>query len=477
MNMDLHLLLSHADDHRPVLTEGLKLESVARELRPEPLANPESLYDHHGDLNDLLVQGWAVVVPDTDKGQRALGCVEPLIRFRATQQHLKPEGVQIYKVKPGAGLTEAEALRRKLLKLQWEDQPRYLLLLGDAGDLPFEFQQALSVDRFVGRLAFSRDEDLEAYMNKVLRAEQGEPRAEQARALFFTVHDRTIATDVGYEMLISPSLKSCRRSYERGRFPAEVKELGSPMDWEISQLLSSAAEPAPSVLLTLSHGIGAPWSGWSSSLEQRRRQGAMDLGDGRELRIEDVASKPFLPGGLWFSFSCFSAGTPARSMYAPWLKKQLQDGAGGRGPEFALSSAPVDGTSFVAALPQAALANPQGPLAVIGHVDLAWTYSVHEKIDEKTSHNHASRFTAVLGDLVRHRRAGVGLNVLSGAVASVDTKLAMLYHEDMASWAAGAEPPVEVLHRAHVWMTRHDLAGYILLGDPAVRLPIRSRPG
>ena len=53
----------------------------------------------------------------------------------------------------------------------------------------------------------------------------------------------------------------------------------------------------------------------------------------------------------------------------------------------------------------------------------------------------------------------------------------MLYHEDMASWAAGTEPPAEVLHRAHLWMTRHDLAGYILLGDPAVRLPIRSRPG
>src|SRR5690349_17172751 len=108
----------------------------------------------------------------TDKGGRALARIQPLIRLRAEQQRLNPGQVQIYKIKSGAGLAEAEVLRRKLLKLQWEDQPRYLLLLGDAEEISFEFQQTLSVDRFVGRLEFSQEEELEAYVDKVLRMEQ-----------------------------------------------------------------------------------------------------------------------------------------------------------------------------------------------------------------------------------------------------------------------------------------------------------------
>jgi hypothetical protein len=128
----------------------------------------------------------------------------------------------------------------------------------------------------------------------------------------------------------------------------------------------------------------------------------------------------------------------------------------------------VDGRPFIAALPQAALANPDGPLAVMGHVDLAWTHA----FIEPGGQNHASRFAAVLGDLMMHRRAGVGLNILSSAVRAVDAKLAMLYHQDAVTEFEGGAPPPEALNRAYLWMTRHDLSGYVLLGDPAARLPI-----
>ena len=41
-----------------------------------------------------------------------------------------------------------------------------------------------------------------------------------------------------------------------------------------------------------------------------------------------------------------------------------------------LKSLPESGQRpFLAALPQAALSNPEGPLGVLAHMDLAWTYA------------------------------------------------------------------------------------------------------
>lgn len=467
--MLFHLLLAYADSQRPVLPQGLALTSVLREPQPTSAVKPKRLYDLNGEPNDLPSQRWAVVAPEGPRGDRLLERVERLRQLRAEQQHLRPDQLRVFRVSPCMTALEAEEFRLKLLKMQSEEQPRYLLVLGDADEVSFEFQQYLAVDRFVGRLAFPREEDFEVYADKVVRAECGEPRAERARTLFYTVHDNTVATSHGYELLVSRSLQSCERSLQRGNFPAsEVRELGSPQDFSAELLLASAAEPTPAVLLTLSHGAGAPVDGWNSPAEQRQLQGTLSLGKGQALVADDVARRPFLPGGVWISFACFSAGTPKRSTYAPWLQRLRNANAGGQSLESVLASAPLDARPFVAALPQAALANPEGPLAVIGHVDLAWSYAYQDL----GGHNHASRFANVLGDLVKHRRAGVGLHSLTSAIASVDARLAMLYQQDAAALFEGDEPPRDVVELAHLWMARHDLSAYLLLGDPAVRLPL-----
>jgi hypothetical protein len=115
-----------------------------------------------------------------------------------------------------------------------------------------------------------------------------------------------------------------------------------------------------------------------------------------------------------------------------------------------------------------ALANPEGPLAVIAHLDLAWTYA----FQELTGLNHAQRFHGVLQELVKTRRAGVGLHALTRFLSQVNSELSRHYEDDEWAVASGATPPSENLNRAHLWMTRNDLAGYMLLGDPAVRLPV-----
>lgn len=465
----VHLLLAHTDTAGAALPEGLPVSSVCHEPSPTSSAKPTHLYDLSGDWNDLAIQRWGLIAPEGSRGDRLLDRVARLREHRARQQGLRSEEIRVFRVPPDMSATQAEGFRRTLSRIQKEEQPRYLLILGDADEVSFELQRHLAVDRFVGRLAFAREEEFSLYVDKVLRAEDSAPQTEHARALFFTAHDGTVSIQHGHEHLMSRGLTSCRQSALRGSFPSsELHELDSPRGASAERLFEHVAKPLPTVLLSLSHGNGGPLGGWRSAQEQRQHQGELVLGNGQTLTADEVSRRPFLPGGLWVFFACFSVGTPADSTYTPWLRRLERAGNGGTGLESVLSSRPLDGRPFVAALPQAALANPEGPLAVLGHVDLAWSYAYREM----DGYNHATRFAHLLGDWVRHRRAGVGVYAVTSALASIDARLMLLYQGDEVALSSGREPPTEAMDRAYLWMARHDLASFLLLGDPAVRLTL-----
>jgi hypothetical protein len=138
---------------------------------------------------------------------------------------------------------------------------------------------------------------------------------------------------------------------------------------------------------------------------------------------------------------------------------------------------------FIAALPQAVLANPDGPLAFIGHVDLAWTYSFSD-LDSGVATNRPGKFVSIVTELLKGSRCGIGFSSLMQAFVAANTDLSTLYVRQAGAQtsasgkavqptAAAGEMPLEV-RRSHLWMLRQDLCGYVLLGDPAVRLPIAS---
>src|SRR5512142_2024083 len=84
---DLHLLLSHADDHTPYLGDGLPAETVhAQDERPEGRPGPSHLWDEGGDPNDLEAQRWGVIAPQGSTGDRLLEIVKPLIEARRAGQ-------------------------------------------------------------------------------------------------------------------------------------------------------------------------------------------------------------------------------------------------------------------------------------------------------------------------------------------------------------------------------------------------------
>lgn len=466
----IELFLSPGDEGGQTLKEGLQDDALAHSGVDE--VEIEMFPDPGGDQQSLADQGWGVVVPRGDEGDRLLEVIRPLIDKRAEE---RDQPVSIYRIKPDMDASQTVAWRdRKFTgNEEREDIPWYLLLLGQPTQVSLEFQQVMSNGSLVGRLAFDQESDYESYVAKILSWEKKPPSQELARALFFTATDGTAATTLGHEALMVPSLADARARQEKGRFPVqEIVEMAGQGGAIGDDLLAAAAAKTPSVLFSCSHGMGAPGKGWSSGDRQRALQGAMCLGDGEHIAGEDVRKISFLPGGLWFLFACFGAGTPGQSAYRHWLTRLRENGEFGDAVDGVLASLPKDGEPpFISALPQAALANPDGPLAVIGHLDLAWSYSFQdaEKFRGKERHR---RFLGTLTDMARGDRVGYALKDLLGHRGEVQTELTVAADATAKAQDSGGASSVDPAKLGHRWMLHQDLDGYVLLGDPAARLPI-----
>ena len=467
--MTFELLLAHADTCRPALHPGLD-ESA---LHSSPLAQsdpkPKRLWDALGDLDDLRAQRWGVVYPKTPAGERLLELIEPLRELRQREQGGAP--VHTYAVTPGMDREEAHRWKARVLgseQVEEPDRPRYLLVLGNLDEVSLELQQVLATDALVGRLAFADEAGYRAYVAKVLRWAEAPSPVDRARLLFYTSRDGTDATELGYRKLVEPCLATCTRHQRTGALqvepPRSLADDGAAEGSTLGRFLAHAAGAEPAVLLSVSHGLGVREGGWLSAEDQRALQGALLLPGHERLTAAEVAARPFLPGGLWFCFACFSGGTPARSAYAPWLGDLDPDQAG---RVARLLPRPGE-RPFIAALPQAALANPEGPLAVVGHVDLAWTASFNDQ-----GRSRHERFLGVIKALASGRRAGTALSSLLRFANETSASLASSYHQERSALAAGRQYRASPAERAHLWMLYHDLASHVLLGDPAVRLPLK----
>jgi hypothetical protein len=479
MSDNIGLLLSRFDTEEPFFKEGIPLEHAANNPRPKEDEGPEHYDFDGGDENSLPEQRWGIVAPEGKAGDRLLSLVAPLQQHREEQQGIDKGKAWIRRVPPNMGDQEADDWLDQVWKdedVPKRDRPHYLLLLGDADLVSWELQKKLTSCAFTGRLAFAAGEGYEAYVAKVLASER-ETAEEGARALFYCVHGDP-ATDEGYRGLLRPTVEAAEEAQLLGAFNAtQIVEVGGGSNVQIDDFLRAAGERQPTMMFTVSHGAGMPNSGWGSVEKQRSFQGAMCFGGGQKLTYDMVANRAFVPNGIWFFFACFGAGTPSSSSYEVWLD-QLKGIGEYRGTIAELyASLPTEGEKpFVAALPQAALANPNGPLAVMGHVDLAWTYGFQEYGD-KGKRNRTSRFTDVFRSLVDGKRAGLGLDALRSTFNTTNSALNTIYQKEER--AKKKNLPVDddkasKRKKANLWMLREDLSAYVLLGDPASRLNIAS---
>jgi hypothetical protein len=337
-----------------------------------------------------------------------------------------------------------------------------------------ELQLVLSHSNYVGRLHVGKahgEPDLEgyaAYAKKLVAHAERTELDEAPEMLLYTAQDGSEPTRMAQTHLVQPCLEEMDRTWKKER-PALGLHLLTQAGANLDPFLRQAGAARSGVMLSAAHGIGRPAEGWASPEDQRALQGSLLLSPNELLTRDLVRETPFLPGGIWLSVACFGAATPRKSVFHPWLSALSQAGLATANPQGALDSLPQPGEQpFVAALPQALLANPRGPLAVISHCDLAWVFSFMD-VDSPTS-NRASRILSALEVLTEGSRVGVALDTLLGFYREVNDQLTLDYE---ASEGGPAPSRDQQVRRGYLWMTRNDLRGYMLLGDPAARLAVK----
>lgn len=336
--------------------------------------------------------------------------------------------------------------------------PYYLLLIGGPTLIPYEFQYQLDVQFAVGRLDFDTVDEYANYAKAVVAAETGQQQLARTATFFSVTNAGDSATATTDAFLVKPLVDALipntphwEITTYRGR-EANRRQL--------SALLGGAQKPA--VLFTASHGVEFPLG----DPRQERQQGALlcDEWPGREqwpgpLREEfyfagDHLADTVDPSGLIaFHFACYGGGTP---QYYDFERPSATTPAG-NAKRKALAERP-----FVAHLPKKLLGHPKGgALAVVSHVDRAWSYSYQRGRTAQTT-----VFEDALKLLFAGQPLGWALEHFNSRYAELAADLSDAINR--LSWGAQIEP----YELAVLWTENHDARNYIVLGDPAVRVAV-----
>jgi hypothetical protein len=169
------------------------------------------------------------------------------------------------------------------------------------------------------------------------------------------------------------------------------------------------------------------------------------------LAAADVADDANVNGLVALVFACFGAGTPDSDQFLMDLSQA------GKAP-------PLAPQPFIAALPRRLLAHPNGSaLAVIGHIDRAWGFSIQAP---KTASPQIKPFRDSLEFILSGNPVGHALTQQFGArFASLSAML-------LSALSPTAPPAMRPSDRDLVtyWLERNDAQNYVMLGDPAARI-------
>lgn len=424
--------------------DGPAAEPVRARAGPAPQtrfagADPTAVaYDPAANQHDLAVQGWAILYAQGALTPQLESALEPLLTRRRAEAGAVGR-IELEATPPTTVAGALDWLHDVFRAVPVAERPGYVLILGDLDAVPLAIQQVLATEVCVGRLAFDAVDDYRAYAEKVV----ARPTAARADAWLYSADDGTRAIEIGHRIMIRRGAPALER-VASGRF-GTIGTCDGPLGLVVT---------GPNALFTISHGLGAPAGGWSLA-DQRLRQGSLQITADTVLDPRGAADGAWLPGGIWFAFACFSAGTPHQSVYAPILKKNT-----------ASLLAHLAARPFVSATAKALLANPVGPIGFIGHVDLAWAHSLTERTAGRRRQGH-TRFTEVMRRLGVDPRVGPWRTGGPGRAGFALTAIRDAIHDLDAALARRRDDPA-------LWMARMDLEGFILLGDPAAHLAIRS---
>lgn len=414
------------------------------------------------DGTKLEQAGWGILFAEGDPRvntiQEALAPLLALRQAQAGPYYRTFTGPYAYR----AGETKTDFLRRFNVGAGPVDPkkgvPYYLLLIGGPVLIPYEFQYQLDVQFAVGRLDFDTLDEYANYAKAVVAAETGQQQLTRTATFFSVTNPDDKATATTDEFLVKPLVEALTPSAPHWTITTYRGQAAKRS--QLEALLGGNQKPA--ILFTASHGVEFPLG----DPRQERQQGALLCHEwpGREqwkgALLEDfyvagdhLAATADPSGMIAFHFACYGAGTP---QYYDFERPGPAISAG-QAKRKALAERP-----FVAHLPKKLLGHPKGgALAVVSHVDRAWSYSYQR---DKTPQ------TAVFEDTLKILFAG---QPLGWALEHFNSRYAELSADlsdaiNRMSWGAQIEP----YELATLWKENHDARNYIVLGDPAVRVAV-----
>ncbi len=414
------------------------------------------------DPANLAQVGWGVVLhKDEDPAVKA--AIEPLVARRRAQVG-NDSLVKVFDNYNGESRDQWLAARGVSAGgFDPKRVPYYLLIVGSPSRMPFTFCHELDVEYGVGLLHFDTAAEYVRYVQSVIAYETGPAVAASKEAVFFgTRHAFDRATQLSADFLATPLADGFTASdgtaepgvaAQWGFRSRKMIGAGARKDALAAVFGPPAGQNRPSLLFTASHGMGWP----SGDQGQRAGQGALlcqdwpgvgQIGPQQFFAAADVPADAHVHGLVAFHFACFGAGTPDRDQYAHVPGQQP--------PEIA--PAP-----FVAALPRALLAHPNGgALACIGHVERAWGYSIARPAEGTT----IRVFQNALGRILAGQPVGYAMKDFNERFASLSVSLS----NTLQQVGFGQSVPDDDL--AATWTERNDAGGYLVIGDPAVRLRV-----
>jgi len=311
----------------------------------------------------------------------------------------------------------------------------------------------------VGRIHFDTLEEYAQYARSVVQAETG-GLALPRQATFFgvrTANDQ--ATTLSADHMIKPL---ANKMAEQSGWNVRTLVEGEALKSNLSKLVGGGE--TPTLLYSASHGMGFP----NGDPRQLVHQGALLCqdwpGPGKWKKpippefyfsADDVGSDARLLGSMAFFFACYGAGTPKLDEFAQQAFKQRTE---------------IAPQSFIAKLPRRLLSHPKGGmLAVVGHVERAWGYSfMWDRAGEQLT-----VFESALARLMKGMPIGHALEFFNNRYAEISTDLTAQIEE----MNFGAK--VDESSLAGMWTANNDARAYVVIGDPAVRLPLAAegKPG
>ncbi len=425
--------------------------------------------------------GWGVIFPALMPPERVEAirtALHPLLALR--EQQAGP----LYKIyTSGGGYRPREDARAFLRRYGTEPSqpanpretgmPYYLLLVGSPEEIPFEFQYGLDVQYAVGRVDFDDIEGYRAYARSVVAAEQENFRLAPDVVFFPVSNEGDEATRLSAQHLVKPVAERLQKRIAVARSGDEATTFP---DWNVTVVPSEQAtraklldvlhrDKAPALLFTASHGMQFDPDDLA---KQRAYQGALVCADWQGPDEKRVLPEYYLSGDvlaahgdanllgtITFLFACYGAGTPKIDDY--YRQAYMDKGD-------VIAEQP-----FVAALPKAMLSLAQGgALAVVGHIERVWSLSYlgpeqRVGLGEPRRDEHLAVFESTMDRLLHGYPVGAAMD-------HFDVRYAALATELTAAFESITEP--NDFQLAELWTANHDARGYVILGDPAVRLKV-----